>query len=656
MNRQALPSGAVWWIFRKDLALLWPLAALSIGLIGLCATPLFQDVSGGRSVPRVVTAFACLIPWILLVTLIVQQDPTPGSDQDWLVRPVRRADVLAAKVLGVIAMIHVPLFLGVVTRDFAEGFRLAQAVPAALLINLQAACGITLPVMAVAATSRSVAEALITALVAAAGAAIAVLLYVGSFLVPFHTEPALGACPGVQWVWILATALLTILTGAMTILLAYLWRRVRAAKIVFCLGMALAVTVFLFPWRLAYAIGEWLAPAGPVPAVAISFAPDTAATFARRTPPWTSLLLRDDPQNRFSYPVPLLENMKQTDVSSKEVRIALPFKVTGLPAGTILHGDAVAVRIKGQRRVVYRGMGWSFDVPAHAADGTELLGEAIDIPTDIYERLAHRTASVRIEFALTLMRRRSFALAIPSTALLPRLGRCTVRNQGGSAGPSLSVASLSVECMAVGRKPCVTVQFDPFSGNRTGIEAVSCPLDYAPSLLSRLGLEPLNRFALQIPPSVATYGGSTLFSVSPAAVTPSSAITLSEFWPVAHFVRSLAVKDVDLSAWRYRPKVSPPAANAPVSVAMGTLVRPRGTLRRAAPREVGVQHFEVLQIRDGSHVRGSGEMHDARTRLGEGGPAGQAGTVGITRLREVRPVCCHVVGQQTVGGAPVQRG
>lgn len=556
MSRETLPSTAAWWIFRKDAALLWPLAVVFIGLGILLNVLVYRTLpfgaSGGGGVDIALAKFAVMLTWVLLVTLLVQQDPLPGSSQDWVVRPVRRADLLFGKLLGLLILIHIPIFLTIATACVTAGFRFARILPPALLGNLYGACLITLPVMAIAALTRTVLEAVLTALAVAVSVAVAFFLYafiLHAFILHGPPETSFAVWHEVIWVWGVVSLFLIVSIGIATLVLSYVWRRVRAAKVLFSCGIFVAIAVLLSPWRLAYAVQQWLSPAAPARAVSLAFAPGAAAALDGRNPEWTELMLRYTPKQSLFLPS---SEMMESIILPRTVRIVLPFKVNGVPAGTILHADHVALRITGPEGGVYRGPGWNFDLRVHAP-GSSLLGVAINVPKALYDRLAHRPASLRLEFALTLIRPRAFELGIPSEGRLAGLGRCTVREQAGNMGPVPDVA-----CMRVGLEPCVTAQFDPLPGGLIGDEMLHCPLDYEPASLQGT-LTLVNHFEIKVTPLVYNaVAGRAYFAVSKAH------ITLSEYVPVAHFMRTVALQDVDLAAWRYRPKTP-----------IGAVIRPK---------------------------------------------------------------------------------
>ena len=82
-----------------------------------------------------------LLATAALVVMVVQQDAIPGLCQDWLVRPIRRRDLLLSKVLFVVLAAQGPIFLMEVAQGLAAGFPLGQS----LGLHFPEACGCCWP-------------------------------------------------------------------------------------------------------------------------------------------------------------------------------------------------------------------------------------------------------------------------------------------------------------------------------------------------------------------------------------------------------------------------------------------------------------------------------------------------------------------------------
>src|SRR5689334_19378146 len=101
----------IWHIFKKDLRLLWRLA-LGLASVQCLETLLIYESDMG--VPNLAQMFRVLdaitlLGGGLLIAAAVHQDAIPGVRQDWLVRPIRRVDLLAAKLLFVVLMVGLPV-------------------------------------------------------------------------------------------------------------------------------------------------------------------------------------------------------------------------------------------------------------------------------------------------------------------------------------------------------------------------------------------------------------------------------------------------------------------------------------------------------------------------------------------------------------------
>src|SRR5262249_28118242 len=148
---------------RKDLRLLWPLALASAAGQGLLALSIFHTdpfpLGQERSGLAALITLGLLVAMVLLIVLTVQQDALPGVRQDWLVRPIRRRDLLLAKLMMVAVWIHGPIVVAKLVQGLAEGFAFGPLLGAIVLSNVEIAILFSLPVLAVAAITRSVGEA-----------------------------------------------------------------------------------------------------------------------------------------------------------------------------------------------------------------------------------------------------------------------------------------------------------------------------------------------------------------------------------------------------------------------------------------------------------------------------------------------------------------
>lgn len=568
MNQSTLPSRAEWWIARKDLARIWPLAVIfaalmvAIGALGVHPQPF--DLSAHRHALVGLLTLAAAATMALLVTLIVQHDPLPGSDQDWKVRPIRGRELLAAKVLAIIVVIPLPLFIVAIVTLWATGIPLGHVLSYELWHTLLFAGAITLPMLTIAALTRSPLEVFIALLAILIGViAISALIWlVERYGLRIRSVHPIAVSHAIGWIWRILSVSILIVASSSALALAYLWRRMTAARIVLVVGMALAFRVqFFSPWRPAYALQSALSQSPSAHTMSIRFAPDAAERLNARARPWTPLRLRYVPKGSL-YVMPS-EHMEDV-IPQRFVRLVMPFDITGLPTGKILHSDVVQIRIAGPRGEVYRGDGWNFDLHSDPDGAPALLGVALDIPRARYRRLIEHPVSVQVLLALTVVQPRSFELSIPSTARLPGLGHCAVREAPNSVSGALQVA-----CQRLGGEPCVTVSLEPASGRAFLGTKLHCAWNYEPQFLRKLSL--WNQFEIQLAPMVWTVHSVQMLSGHGyRGVLAHSHVVLSEYRPLTHTLRRIDIDQVHLAAWRYRD---------PLRQSAGHTSRPTGSPR-----------------------------------------------------------------------------
>lgn len=544
------PSSTCLTILRKDWRLLWPLALTSgllqalLGILRHRSSP-FDFGSPHQALAALVTLIL-VVSMILVIALIVQQDPLPGSNHDWVVRPIARRELLLAKLLAVALFIHGPILLVQLLQGFSEGFPFAQIVPAALLGNFEIALLFTLPVMAVAAVTRSVGEGVVAAL---AVFAVLLVMYFLIFVVHYlatgtwnYVQPVHDS--GVLWVWQSLSHAVLLCAAAAVLVLQYFRRRTLHARVLFAGGLCVFMIAHQLPWRPAFALQEWIGPHARLGAIAIGF--DTAARGgASAVPMATDAFLRDPSrhQGRSSGTI--------GKVRKGFVRVVLPLEVAGLPAGSTLHGDRSVVWLTAGHGTVYDGTGRVFDLRAPAASGEALLGQAIDIPKRIYRRWAGRPLRLRIRYSLTLLRARALGtMPVPGSADLSGLGRCADRLDSGN--------KLDVACMAVGTQPtCVSIGLVQPAGEQQEPKTFHCALDYEPAGL-RFSVDPLSRFQTQL--SLAPHIDS---GQGGRKAVRDARIRFREYQPETHFSRSVVIPGLNLANWRQAIVPERQSASAP---------------------------------------------------------------------------------------------
>ena len=372
----------VWHIFRKDLKLLWKM------LCGVAALYLLQLFPSARHIDplthgalsRLVSA-AALIATGLLVVFVVQKDAVPGLRQDWLVRPIRRTDLLLSKIAFTVLMIQFPIFLFDFVRNLLVGFPPGLAVSAAFAWNAQMLVVYLLPLLAFATLTRNLAEALTGAF----GLGLATLLFLTSVASRSETMNS------TMW-WIPQTMqTATTLTAVAIILgLQYYGRKTVASRWVCAVTVLVGILFQLMPWKTAFAMQE-----------RFSAEPEAAAA--------VQIHFEKGPRKAtVSGDAGLLTGLR------------IPVSIKGVGPSETLYDDRVDARIVEKD-------GTAFDFGRTTVDGHSLDYDDnylwLTVSRDI---LKSGTARIELDYYLTLFRMTADrSLPVNSTQWVDGMGICT---------------------------------------------------------------------------------------------------------------------------------------------------------------------------------------------------------------------------------------
>lgn len=216
-------------IFRKDARRLWPGVLLGVLLLGILSA---IDNARRDYVPALEESVcSALLPllWCGLIVYLVHLESPASANPFWATRPYRWPALIGAKLLFVLVFIHIPLLVANAAVLSAHGFVPWQHVHALLSLQLTVAAALTLPALALASITRTLAQA----------GGIALLLIVLATLLRVKALP-----PAYPWVVLELDSLfaaLTCVTVAAVVLfvLQYARRRTLQARVI---GMAATVT------------------------------------------------------------------------------------------------------------------------------------------------------------------------------------------------------------------------------------------------------------------------------------------------------------------------------------------------------------------------------------------------------------------------------
>jgi hypothetical protein len=152
----------IWHIFKKDLKLLWPLLLIVAAVHAMNATMWVMTGTFGEpaSLRRMASQFIIVVVVGIMapIAMAVHQDVLPGDRQDWLVRPIRRRDLILAKLLFVLLAVHGPILLVDFAQGMAMGFTPWYSLCAALSRGVYLLVSVSLPVLGLATVTSTIIE------------------------------------------------------------------------------------------------------------------------------------------------------------------------------------------------------------------------------------------------------------------------------------------------------------------------------------------------------------------------------------------------------------------------------------------------------------------------------------------------------------------
>ncbi len=242
-------------IVRKDLKLLWPLAA-AVAALQIITTVLLMvpgplqraaSIDSGEYgwVSNGLMPLVCLLGLIFLVLTVIHQDRFPGTDQDWLVRPIARRTLVLAKVAFICIAGLMPIF----ACDVATG--LLERLPPGAVIEASAARSlllfgiVVLPTALLGVVTRNLADALVLAVI------ILVVVVLGSIAASElkFTPQLLSTSHG--WIIQLALVFAYVIVVPALVALQFIWRSTNVVRWLVIAVLALSPLVLLLPYRLA---------------------------------------------------------------------------------------------------------------------------------------------------------------------------------------------------------------------------------------------------------------------------------------------------------------------------------------------------------------------------------------------------------------------
>jgi hypothetical protein len=516
-------------ILKKDWRLLWPIVAVLTVVQGCLAAARFGVGPFLNGLPTVPMALLEILGSAIVIALVVQQDPIPGTRQDWLVRPIARRDLFLAKLLFVVVLVQGPWFVSDLLQGLSNGFPLGQSVAAALACAVWVLLTMSLPLLAFAAVTASMTETLL--------ATLGVLAVVMAFLiVPSLTgAPPPAAFTGFEWVPSLLREALWLVAATGALILQYRSRRTSAARAVLVGALLVGPSAAFLPWRTTVHLEQWLtAWSGDESGMAVVFAPGDG-----RLQPARGQSLDDVQEKPGVGPADVAaENLRRRGEGARAV--FLPLRLSGLIPESRLHADRSEVRLVGRNGgTVYQGRGE--DLELRATSGHAAVHQGIRVPGAVYGRVSAEPLDVEIDYWFTVFRP-SGTYALPAQGgdqRMPGIGRCATKvDEAGTR--------VLLQCVQPGERPsCLTAVLEHAPTRERNPEVSLCAPDYTPypghtlpDAIARFGA----RLPFYDPSGLIRYpvGGPQL---------PESQVLVTAFQPTQHFFTRVVIPGVRIQDW-----------------------------------------------------------------------------------------------------------
>jgi len=398
-----------------------------------------------------------------LTVAAVHQDPIPGVDQDWLIRPLRRTQLLLAKLAFLGITVSGPMLVMDLVTALGAQMPFAPVLEAALAKGLFVFVCLIVPVAALAATTRNMTDIILFG--AALFLVFSVSLSLSAFFLGAEWCPTCGT--GMVWLQHFAQHLLILLGALVVLLLQYYRRRSALARAVALIGAASLVYIQL-PWSSAYAIEVWLTEpnraAAPV-ALELEASSPQASVGSRSGQPAA--------RGRMDRAIDYLHHRAHED----QTTIAIPVRVSGIADDQLVLVDRSQVRIvRADGRLLHehigvgRSAGLSMDAPNDAiADG--LASQVVDVPANVDAGSEASGVRLQIEYSMTLLDLRAAHRVAAAGGELrsPDVGACATR---------VHRDTVTLSCRAIGAAPACYSAAVYSADGRLGAEALKCDGDY----------------------------------------------------------------------------------------------------------------------------------------------------------------------------------
>jgi len=479
----------IWHIFRKDWNLLWWKVLIVEAL--LASATVAESRQGhfrGTESATFVLGILSFVAGFFLVMELAQLDPLVGAGQDWVARPIRRLDLLLAKVLFLLVAV-VPLVLIETVQNMAAGVPLGRSLTGATLDSLSALATAGLPILAFASLFRNATETV-------AATFIAVLAKIAlSYVVQGNGNfPLTGAttASGISWLIDMGASSVYFAGALIVLAIQYFRRKTIRARWVAALVLLLTSLAPLLPWQSAFAIEQRLSPA-----------PGAGAN--------VSVIFHPTHMNGACIPVAFsgMPNGSWLNIDSAKASLLVGDKVVLSKRNSVLHDSSAPIgnRVRGNP----------------PQDTTGGICEPFDIPSDVVTRYENQPVRLQLDYSLTLFGPdKSYAMpASDGDQRMPGVGWCKTHLKDG---PN----ELELGCIAENGPACLEAWTVSATGQRNPPTGYYCKPDYD----AVRGVD------------ISQWG-----SIFNLPVHKGDKLVIRTYRPLDHFERQVTTSEIKLQDW-----------------------------------------------------------------------------------------------------------
>jgi hypothetical protein len=517
----------IWHILKKDLKLLWGMTA-GVAALHFGRALAYYKIGhfGGNATLGQLLNLLIIAEYLasgFLIAMVVHQDAIPGVRQDWLVRPIRRRDLLFAKVLFTLILVLGPMVAADLVENLLFGFPLGASISAALQRGVFFLSFMALALVAFGSLTKNLTQAIAVAMV--------VFLAIGGFIVVANAFAGPGRPPfvvdasGLEWISEVERSLVCLVTAGVVLGLLYFRRKTWAAYWVFGGGVLFWLLTLMTPWRAAFALQGKVSPQpGAAAAVTLGFDPSEGPKHSELGNEPRSL----DPRtsNRFV----------------EGATVALPLRIAGLPKDVVLNADHYELRFRrADGRTIHEDYGNNLQLFHEGeVNGSSAAYQGLWIPQALYQEIKDQPLEVELDYSFTLMRLGgSYSLpALGGDERLPDLGWCKTRINAGQT-------AIQMRCFRPARTVyCGSAFLEDASTGVRNPERQACQPNYSPyvdSIYDSIGRAGMV-LSFRDPAGLAHYpvGGAQL---------ANARVVIRAYEPAEHFTRQLVIQNVRLSDW-----------------------------------------------------------------------------------------------------------